>query len=331
MKKQETASATVELLSQLRHTQDMPEEQNQSANPSRLEKYISRAKKEKEDSDMPKTSQVLVHEVNPDNVYRWSEKDRPENELDGVEDLAKNFKQIGQQVPCIVRPSTNHDKQYELIVGERRWRAAKLAKMNLKIIVHQLDDRMAALIQAAENEKRQDLSEFAKGMSYSSKIESGILAQADLTSILGISKQQVSRLLSFSKIPQPLFHVINDFRKVSARTASELVRLSAKNKDYIAVLVELAPSIRTGKFGEKKIHKEIEKRTSPKTTTDNNKKVIDSDGRHLFTWRLDNNSIPSIHFPKSIYDLMQREQIDFNEITEEVKTCLSSKLSKLKG
>ena len=342
-----TNCGAVEMLNKLRQSQEMETSNFEPHKGSRLDKYISEGKETKKSSqkasksprmassppieDSQNKSESIINEIDPHMIHRWSGKDRPENELGDIEDLAKGFKQIGQQVPCVVRPHKELDGEYELIVGECRWHAAKLAKMNLKAIIQNIDDRMAALIQAVENEKRNDLSEFAKGMSYSKKIKDGILKQKDLTDILGISRQQVSRLLSFSKIPTPLFEAISDFRKVSARTAEDLSRLSAKGEIYIEALIKLAPKIRTGKLGCTRIVSEVKKITEPamkKFTS--NQKVFDRDGRHLFTWRLDNNSTPSIHFPKDIIQLLDNEDISFNQITQEFKECLAEKLSDLK-
>lgn len=274
-----------------------------------------------------------LKEVDPKTIRRWSEKDRPENELGNIQDLAKSFKQVGQQVPCIVRPIINDNLyKYELIAGECRWKAADLAKLPLKVIVQDMDDHKAALIQAVENEKRTDLSEYAKGMSYANKIEKGILAQKDLIDILGISKQQVSRLLSFRRIPANLTEAIGDLRKISARTSEELCRLSSKGFKYLNILIDIAPDIATGKYGHKSLKKEIDKRlnntTQQKTT---NNKVIDADGRHLFTWRLDNNATPSIHFPKDILKLMSDGVLDKEQFTEELKGWISKRLTNLKS
>lgn len=344
--KNTTNCGAVEMLNKLRQSQEADNSNSEPPRGARLDKYISEGKKTKKVAQKapespkealspieatPSKNESIIYEIDPHIIHRWSGKDRPENELGDIEDLAKGFKQIGQQVPCIVRPHKELEGEYELIVGECRWHAAKLAKLKLKAIIQDIDDRMAALIQAVENEKRNDLSEFAKGMSYAKKIESGILKQKDLIEILGISKQQVSRLLSFSKIPSSLFNAIEDFRKVSARTAEELSRLSAKGENYIEALIKLAPRIKTGKFGGNRIVKEVNKIVNPPNTRiKSNQKVFDKDGRHLFTWRLDNNSAPSIHFPKDIIQLLNNEDIDFDHITQEFKQCLAKKLSDLK-
>lgn len=350
MSKQELSSCgPVELLKQLRSSQkaDLPDdnvvspEQKQE---SRLEKYLKDGKKQRNNEENIRETKVIssninemnnhssgtIHELDPYLIHRWSEKDRPENELGNIEDLAKSFKQIGQQVPCIVRPHREKTGEFELIVGECRWHAAKLAGLPLKTIIHALDDRMAALVQAAENEARSDLSEYAKGMSYATKIEKGMLSQKDLTEVLGISHQQVSRLLSFRKIPQRLSDAISDFRKVSARTAEELSRWSAKGDEFINALITLAPKIKTGKFGGNSIEKEIKKiLNEPTLKSQYNQKILYADGRHLFTWRLDNNSVPSIHFPKDIIELLKNKTIDFDEITNDFKECIGNRLINL--
>lgn len=336
----------VELLNQLRKSQEIEDKKQEAAKlPPRLEKYLQEGKKQKgnlnnpppeaekqssNSNELSESTNNFIYEIDPYIIRRWSGKDRPENELGNVEDLAKSFRQIGQQVPCIVRSLKDQPEKFELIVGECRWRAAKQAQMPLKVIVCDLDDRMAALIQAVENEKRQDLSEFAKGMSYAKKIEDGILSQKDLIEILGISKQQVSRLLSFRKIPPALFDAIGDFRKVSARTAEELSRLSSKGEAYIEALSTLASRIKEGKFGWNRISKEVEKLIQkPEGKLASVQKIFSKDGRHLFTWRLDNNATPSIHFPKDVIQLITDGKIDFETITNEFKECIFNRISTL--
>lgn len=269
-----------------------------------------------------------VVDIDIKNILRWKYKDRPENELGDIKELSETFKSVGQQQPCILRNSKEFPGKYDLIVGERRWRAAEFAGVKLKAIIRDIDDKTAALIQAVENERRSDISEFAKGISYSDKIEKGLITQRDLTEILGISKQQVTRLLSYKKIPKPLFNAINDFRKVSSRTAYELVRLANKSEKNLQLLIEMSEKIKEGKYGSTKIEKELNKKLINKKAF-LNKKITKKDGRHLFTWRLDNNSVLAIHFPKDISDLINKNMIDFEAISQEIKECISKKLSNL--
>lgn len=295
-----------------------------------LQKLRESQAKMPDQESMENTSTLQVQNINPSKILRWKEKDRPDNELGDIDALAQSFVEIGQQVPCIVRPSSTDEDKYELIAGERRWRAAIVAEKPLKVIVQSLDDRTAALVQAVENEQRNDLSDYARGMSYAKKIKSGLLTQKDLTEILSISKQQVSRLLSFSRLSQPITDAVGDFRKVSARTAEELCRLAAKDTAHENAIIQVAEKIRKGNFGEKKLKQHIESIVHPKQKNQPPKdKVFSDDGRHLFTWRLDNNASPSIHFPKSIMSLIQTNKLNIDGITENIKKHFIQELEKI--
>lgn len=271
------------------------------------------------------TNSLTVIEIEPSQIIRWEYKDRPLNELGDVEELAKTFQTVGQQQPCVVRKSTNEKGKYELIVGERRWRAAEIAKLKLKAIVQDMDDHTAALVQAVENEKRSDISDYAKGISYADKIEKKLITQKDLIEILGISKQQVSRLLSFKKIPSALTEAIDDFRKVSARTAEELSRLSAKGQEYIDALLPLAEKIRSGDFGGSRIIQEVTKKINADQHKPDKKLTIEANnGTPLFT--VTNLQKPTIQLSKETNKLLQKNNIDLAEITGEIKQCLENKL-----
>jgi len=246
-----------------------------------------------------------IYEIKPSNIIRWSEKDRPENELGNIEELAESFKTIGQQVPCIVRP-TNNPSKYELIVGECRWRAAEAANMDLKVLIHDMDDRTAALIQAIENEQRNDLSDYAKGMSYAKKINIGLLTQKDLTDILKISKQKVTRLLSFSKISENINNTIQDYRKVSARTAYEICRLGNKSIFHESIIIQHADKIKDGKIGGSTIIKLVEKGLSENKNYSN--KYYSNNGEHIFTITTENNR-KSIILSKKISDTLDEYNI----------------------
>lgn len=279
----------------------------------------------------PSKLNEAIIEVMPSKIKKWQFKDRPDNELGDITALADEFKSIGQQQPCIVRPLPSDSQyDYELLIGERRWRAALLAGIALKVIVSKMGDTDAALAQAAENESRKDLSDYAKGMSFSNLIDHGVLKQKDLIEKLGKSKQYVSALLSFSKIPPELTQAIGDMSKVSARTSETIVRLSRDGEQSMQALISLAPIIEKGMLGNKTLPARIAKLLSDKDLKKNtNRKILSRDGRHMFTWRTDNNALPSIHFPKQINSLFEKEKINMEELTQDLLTVLEEKLNKL--
>ncbi len=280
-------------------------------------------------------SQETIVLLNPNDILNWSFHDRPEAELGDIEALAKDFSTIGQQQPCIVRPTPIGTKEkYELIIGERRWRAAQKANIELKVIIKELSDQEAALAQAAENDNRKDLSDYAKGIYYAKLINSNILKQADLIAKLNKSRQYISALLAFSQIPKEIIDAIGDMTKVSSRTAETIRRLANKGEDYISAIISKASSIREGRLGNTSLPLVIDKIIDTKANAlekDLNKKIYSSNGRHLFTIRQDNNHLPSIHFPKNIISLVNEQRIDMNKIIKTISQTFEKELDNLKS
>lgn len=202
-----------------------------------------------------------ITKINPKDIIKWEYKDRLENEMGDIDDLVNSIKNNQQQVPCIVRPKEN---KYELIAGERRWIACTKLDVDMLCIVKDINDMEASIIQALENEKREGLSDYAKGMSYADKISKGILVTQDIVFNLGISKLDVSRLLAFSKIDSDVSEKVKDFSKVSSRTAAEINRMTNKGDAHKEIILSLADKIRDGKIGSTSLAKYIESKLKPK-------------------------------------------------------------------
>lgn len=210
--------------------------------------------------------------------------------------------------------------------------------MPLKTIVTEYDDNTAALAQAAENDNRVDLSDYAKGMSFSKLIAQEIIKQKDLVEKLGKSKQYVSALLSFSKIPPNIIEAIGDMSKVSARTAEKIKQLADKGEAYFQAIISYSQKISDGSLGHNKLDQVIKSSLKDKEKAGQNyrillmkdKKVLSADGRHIFTWRKDNNHLPSIHFPKSIVNLLNSNELSLDDLTSKFGQVIENELEKMK-
>jgi ParB family transcriptional regulator, chromosome partitioning protein len=275
--------------------------------------------------------------VNPLLIKNWEFHDRPENELGDIEALAKEFKEIGQQQPCIVRPINNGYFKFELIVGERRWHAAKLAEVDLKVIVKNISDSEAALIQASENLNRKGLSDYARGLSYCNLINNGIIQQSDLIDKLCLSKQQVSRLLSFSKIPHEIIEEIRDMSQISARTAEQIKQLSNKGQIYIDAIKKFATKLREGNLGHEKLSRLVELEINSKVYNNNiipsyskNEKVFSKDGNPIFVWRFNKKAKVSIDFSDRIALLLYDHKIDHTAITDIIREYMEKTSQEVK-
>jgi ParB family chromosome partitioning protein len=274
-----------------------------------------------EETETSGSNNVLL--VDPKKIQNWSFHDRPEAELGDIQSLAKEFKDpnIGQQQPCIVRPIKSDTYNYEVIAGERRWRAALLANINLAVIVKDLDDSKAAYCQIAENHNRKDLSEYSIGMSLATLIEHNFLKQKDLQEKFNLSAVQINRYLSFSQLTSEMKEAIGELNLVSARTAAEIRSLWKKGSIYQDALIQLGEKIATGKLGEKLLKREIDKiinSNEPKAKI-SARKFFKGDNTLAFTVVEKPDSL-NIKFPKEIL-----AQIDKEELYEILKERIYSK------
>ena len=272
--------------------------------------------------DTAHTTEILS--VDPNDIVLWKYKDRPENELGDLEEFARVLKSIGQLQPGIVRLSDKPGPKYELLVGERRWRACKIAGIKFQVKVTNYTNTQAGLAQAIENKKRETLSDYASGINYARQIEDGILTQSDLVRELGTSRQFISKLLSYREIPHELIEAIGDMTKVSPNTAEVIKTICKRDSEGLSILLGIADKIRSG-IGHVTLNKYYADLKEPPKDTVINSKVTSRDGRHLFTWRKDGNGNLSISFPKdirSILDIKAAEHAFKESIEQQIKLSL---------
>jgi len=123
-----------------------------------------------------------------------------ENEL---QDLSSSIRQHGIVQPVVVRPRGRD--QFEIIAGERRWRAGQLAGLiEIPIIVRDVDDRTALEIAIVENVQRADLNPLEEALGYAQLIAEHGYTQNDLGEIIGKSRSHVANSLRLLKLPEPV-------------------------------------------------------------------------------------------------------------------------------
>lgn len=147
--------------------------------------------------------------VNPDrmvpieHVTRNPKNPRRTFDESELQDLSSSIRQHGIVQPVVVRPR-GHD-QFEIIAGERRWRAAQLAGLiEIPIIVRDVDDRTALEIAIVENVQRADLNPLEEALGYDQLIAEHGYTQNDLGEIIGKSRSHVANSLRLLKLPEPV-------------------------------------------------------------------------------------------------------------------------------
>jgi ParB family transcriptional regulator, chromosome partitioning protein len=119
--------------------------------------------------------------------------------------LAESIRARGVMQPLLVRRAPGDDTQYEIIAGERRWRAAQLAGCHeLPVVVYGLSDREALEVALLENVQRQDLTPLEEAEGYRRLIDDFGHTQDELAHSLGKSRSHIANLIRLLGLPAPL-------------------------------------------------------------------------------------------------------------------------------
>lgn len=139
-----------------------------------------------------------------------------------LKELADSIKEKGILQPILVRPTENRDS-YEIVAGERRWRAAQLAKLHeVPVIVRTLTDGESLEIAIIENVQRAGLNAIEEAMGYQELMNRFSYTQEQLSDVIGKSRSHIANMLRLLKLPDSIKEMITDGR-LSAGHARTLV------------------------------------------------------------------------------------------------------------
>jgi ParB family chromosome partitioning protein len=119
-----------------------------------------------------------------------------------LEELTNSIREKGVMSPLLVRPSEDPNI-FELIAGERRWRAAQRAGLHdVPVIVRDVDDKEALELAIIENVQRADLNPLEEALGYGELIEKFDYTQQDLAQVIGKSRSHVANTLRLLRLPE---------------------------------------------------------------------------------------------------------------------------------
>ena len=137
---------------------------------------------------------------------------QPRNVFDEgtLNELAESIKSNGVIQPIIVRK--NEDREgYEIIAGERRWRAAIIAQLKeIPAIIKDLNDKSAMALSIVENIQREDLSPIEEAKCYKRLIEEFLYRHEDLSGIVGKSRSYISNSLRLLSLPDAVQTLVDN-------------------------------------------------------------------------------------------------------------------------
>jgi ParB family transcriptional regulator, chromosome partitioning protein len=209
----------------------MPEKQLSPARPNRLGKGLAAligdtAMETNGSKDRPPRSVpiefVRANPLNPRKSFA-------EGELD---ELASSIREKGIIQPIVVRPKNGMPDVYEIIAGERRWRAAQRAGLHeVPIVVVQAGDKEALELAIIENVQRADLNPLEEAAGYEQLMEQFGYVQADLAKVVGKSRSHVANTMRLSKLSDGVKALVGE-GALSAGHARAL--LAVKDPDSVA-------------------------------------------------------------------------------------------------
>ena len=177
-------------------------------------------------------------------------------ERESLEQLAESVQKYGVLQPIIVRPNQIIDDTYEIIAGERRWRAAKLAGLDeIPAVVLDGDDLKIAQVSIIENIQREDLNAVEEALAYQGLMERFGLTQDQVSKQVGKSRSAIANLLRLLDLPESVLEMLkND--EISAGHARALLGLNgeAHIEALAQKIVERELSVREVESAVKKLN-----------------------------------------------------------------------------
>jgi ParB family chromosome partitioning protein len=178
---------------------------------------------------------------------------------DALAELAASIKEHGVLQPVLVRPKADEPQNYEIVAGERRWRASRIAGLReLPALIEQIDDDTALEIALIENLQREDLSPLEEAVMYERMVTDHGYSVRKLAQKIGKDKGYVENRLRLADAPVEIKQLVS-LRKDTLSHAYELLKVEDPRKRR-----RLAEQVARGELTLIKLHERVEGR--PRTT-----------------------------------------------------------------
>ena len=191
---------------------------------------------------------------------------------EALNDLAESIKEHGVFQPIIVKKSI---KGYEIIAGERRVRASKLAGLEtIPAIIRNLNDEQMMEIALLENLQRENLSAIEEAIAYKSMIEKLNITQDELSKKVGKSRSHITNILGLLRLPKEVQDMVAH-NKISMGHARVLSKLEDDAK-----IIEMARQIVERKIPVRELEQEAEDKEK-KVKIERHSKTINNDFKYV--------------------------------------------------
>lgn len=185
-------------------------------------------------------STLPVREIEPD-------KAQPRKDFDeeALAELANSIAEHGLLQPIAVRPAPSASGRYQIIAGERRWRAARMAGLTeVPVIIREVSDEQAMELALIENLQREDLDAVEEAFGYQQLIERCGLTQEQAAQKLGKSRSAVTNSLRLLRLPQEALALLKTGELTSGHAKVVLGLASEKQAEAARLIVQQGLNVR---------------------------------------------------------------------------------------
>jgi len=201
-----------------------------------------------------------------------------------LNELSESIKEQGIIQPILVRKKS--EDKFEIIAGERRWRAAQLAKIHeVPVIILNIDDKKSLEFAILENIQRSDLNGIEEALGYENLVKKFGYSQETLSKILGKSRSHIANTLRLAGLPEEIKKMISD-GLLTAGHARCLVNIP-DNIKLAKIIVNKNLSVRQAEFLVKKEQVFSSSKKIRTNSKDANIKSLESDLELLMGIKVD--------------------------------------------
>jgi ParB family chromosome partitioning protein len=188
------------------------------------------------DDNTPENSKNGVSTLRIADIEPRSDQPRKQFEREALETLAESIGKYGVLQPIIVRESAALSGTYEIIAGERRWRASKMAGLSeIPVVILDGDDLKAAQVSIIENIQRENLNPVEEALAYRTLMDRFDLTQDQVSQQVGKSRSNIANMMRLLDLPESVLDLLRE-GLISAGHARALLGL--EREEDIPVLAE---------------------------------------------------------------------------------------------
>lgn len=130
-----------------------------------------------------------------------------------LEELASSLKRHGLIQPVLLRPAPDQPKRYQIVAGERRWRAAQMAELHeIPAVIKDLDNREMLELAIIENIQRVDLDPIEEAQGFRQLIDAFSYTQSQLAEVVGKSRSHLANTMRLLSLPDQVIAMIQSGR-----------------------------------------------------------------------------------------------------------------------